>query len=62
MRTQLKSHIYHEINDQSIVTVYDRTEKKYLARGFWFQDMILDFLTTFGILEDKGDNRFYFYI
>lgn len=45
-----------EINDKSIICVYD-AEGKFLARGSWFEDRILQYSEEWGEATKSGTGR-----
>lgn len=45
-----------EINDKSQIAVYDK-EGKFLARGAWYEDKILEFTERFGKAYKAGTGR-----
>lgn len=45
-----------EINDKSLIAIYDRTGK-YLVRGAWYEDKILEFTERFGQAYKAGTGR-----
>lgn len=45
-----------EINDKSQIAIYDRSGK-YLARGAWYEDKILEFTECFGLAYKTGTGR-----